>query len=63
VRWKFVPVEQGSTQRLIKSITCSIGQKKKVSNDPKDLPGTEKLMLLSHAGQSILEDSRSQNKN
>jgi len=32
------------------------------SNDLKDLPGTEKPMLLSNAGQSILEDSRSQIK-
>jgi len=29
VRWKFVPVEQGSTQRLIKSIVSSICRNKK----------------------------------
>jgi len=31
VRWKFVPVEQGSTQRLIKSIVSSICRNKKGS--------------------------------
>jgi len=35
---------------------------KKGSNVLKDLPGMENLMLLSNAGQSFLEDSRSQIK-